>query len=101
MRSRLIRQLCVASIAVLTLAISPSAPRPAALKLQPVASTGAWTQYHHDDAHTGTDTSVPTFTGVTTGWTSAAMDGEVFAEPLIVGSLDEEVQRDVLSVAEP
>ncbi|TME44415.1 MAG: hypothetical protein E6I60_16780, partial [Chloroflexi bacterium] len=83
MRSRLIRQLCVASIAVLTLAISPSAPRPAALKLQPVASTGAWTQYHHDDAHTGTDTSVPTFTGVTTGWTSAAMDGEVFAEPLI------------------
>jgi len=47
------------------------------------ASTGAWTVYHRDDAHTGNDPTVPTMTGVTAGWVSSAMDGEVYGEPLI------------------
>jgi PQQ-like domain len=50
-----------------------------------VTATGSWTTYHHDNAHTGYDASAPTLTIVqpTPGWTNTALDGEIYAEPLI------------------
>jgi outer membrane protein assembly factor BamB len=52
-----------------------------------IASTSAgegWTTYHGDNARTG---YLPTanFTTVTPGWTSQALDGDVYAEPLVFG----------------
>jgi outer membrane protein assembly factor BamB len=47
------------------------------------ASTGAWTVYHRDNGHTGYDPTIPAMSGVTTGWASATLDGEVYAEPLV------------------
>src|SRR5450759_5099867 len=51
------------------------------------ASSGAWTVYHHDDGHTGTDSSLPPVVSVTTGWVSPVLDGEVYAEPLVYGGV--------------
>jgi polyvinyl alcohol dehydrogenase (cytochrome) len=51
----------------------------------PAASTGSWTIYHHDDAHTGYDPTQPNVSSVSTGWTSGTLDGQVYAEPLIYG----------------
>lgn len=53
------------------------------IRATPAAASGAWTQYHFDDAHTGFDPATPTFSGVTAGWTSPTLIGEIFAEPLI------------------
>ena len=68
----------------LSLVLVPAKAVPAArVHTALAASTGAWTVYHHDDAHTGNDSTLPAMSGASAGWTSAAMDGEVFAEPLI------------------
>src|ERR1700675_471347 len=67
----------------LVLSTAPAAPQAAHVHSALAASTGAWTEYHRDDAHTGADPTLPLMSGVTTGWTSAAMDGQVYAEPLI------------------
>jgi len=68
---------------VLTIVVSLPASRPATIKSTPVASTGAWTTYHHDNAHTGFDSTLPQVQSVTTGWTSAVLDGEIYASPLV------------------
>jgi outer membrane protein assembly factor BamB len=46
------------------------------------ASTQDWTTYHANNARTG---YVPAsnFTSVTNGWTSPALDGDIYAEPLV------------------
>jgi outer membrane protein assembly factor BamB len=41
-----------------------------------------WTTYHADNARTGY-LSVSNFTSVTNGWTSPALDGNIYAEPLV------------------
>lgn len=73
-------------IAVMTLSLllSPAKVTPAS-HIHPVlaAASGSWTVYHRDNAHTGNDPTLPQVTSVTTGWVSPALDGEVFAEPLI------------------
>jgi outer membrane protein assembly factor BamB len=46
------------------------------------SSTGDWTTYHVDNARTGY-LSVSNFTAVTNGWTSPALDGNIYAEPLV------------------
>src|SRR6266849_5367836 len=50
-----------------------------------MGSAGAWTNYHHDNAHTGYDPSAPTLgtVQVTPGWVNTTLDGEIYAEPLI------------------
>ncbi|HCO01877.1 MAG TPA: hypothetical protein DIT48_00675 [Actinobacteria bacterium] len=50
-----------------------------------VSSSGAWTTYHHDNAHTGYDSTAPTASAVaaTPGWTETTLDGQVYAEPLV------------------
>ena len=52
-----------------------------------VVANGSWPEYHHDDGHTGYDPSQPSLTGVTTGWVSPTLDGQVYAEPLVANGL--------------
>ena len=71
--------------ASLLLSALPSVPAAvqAPLLQRTAAAGGAWTVYHHDDGHTGYDPTLPPVTGVTSGWVSPTLDGEVYAEPLI------------------
>jgi hypothetical protein len=68
--------------ALLLLSTSPSV-RPNTIQPVLAAASGAWTEYHRDDGHTGNDPTLGSVSSVSTGWTSGALDGEVFAEPLI------------------
>lgn len=68
--------------ALLVLSVNPPATSKAP-RMVPAASSGAWTQYHRDDGHTGNDPTLGTASSVSTGWTSGALDGEVYASPLI------------------
>src|SRR5438309_595489 len=88
-KMRAVRLLCLASAALLALVlvISTAASRPATIKSKPIASTGAWTTYHHDNARTGYDSTLPLVQSVSTGWTSGAMDGQVYASPLVFNGI--------------
>jgi hypothetical protein len=73
---------------------APGLPAPArpALKAASVpeaaaAAAGAWTTYHHDNAHTGFDSTQPAAGGATAGWTSPTLDGQVYGEPLVFNGL--------------
>jgi outer membrane protein assembly factor BamB len=48
------------------------------------ASTQDWTTYHANNARTGY-MPVANFTTVAPGWTSPALDGDVYGEPLVFG----------------
>ena len=52
----------------------------------PLSARADWLNYHYDLGHTGNDTSGPAATELVRAWTSAALDGAVYAEPLVVGS---------------
>src|SRR5216683_2146488 len=61
-----------------------AAPHSAAPKAAtPIVTNGAWPVYHHDDAHTGFDSTLAGVTSASTGWTSLALDQTVYAEPLV------------------
>jgi outer membrane protein assembly factor BamB len=45
-----------------------------------------WSTYHHDAARTGVDLTSPTAGKLTQAW-SMGLDGAVYAEPLVVGSV--------------
>src|SRR2546421_6206311 len=76
--------LCVGWLLVaVAIMIAPNAASPVHISTALAASTGSWTMYHHDLAHTGNDSSLPQVNTVSVGWTSAAMDGQVFASPLV------------------
>jgi outer membrane protein assembly factor BamB len=47
--------------------------------------SGDWLTYHADNARTGYE-AVSNFTSVTSAWTSATLDGAVYAEPLVDGN---------------
>ncbi|HEV2035684.1 MAG TPA: PQQ-binding-like beta-propeller repeat protein [Candidatus Dormibacteraeota bacterium] len=49
----------------------------------PVTPNGTWTTYHHDNAHTGFDSSRPTAATATAGWVSGTFDETVYGEPLV------------------
>jgi PQQ-like domain len=51
------------------------------------ASSGSWPVYHHDDAHTGYDSTQPATTGASAGWVTAALDGNILAEPLVFNGI--------------
>jgi outer membrane protein assembly factor BamB len=61
-------------------------PRPYQLAPRLTASPGAWPTYHMDNTRSGNDVNEPAFTGVTQQWTSTALDGQIYAEPLVVGT---------------
>src|SRR5579872_4057946 len=76
--------------AALTVTANANAAGPAAVTAAKKAAAavvpnGAWTTYHHDNARTGYDASAPAVQGAapTTGWTTPALDDEIYAEPLI------------------
>jgi outer membrane protein assembly factor BamB len=48
---------------------------------------GSWPVYHHDNAHSGADASLPSAISATASWVSATLDEQVYAEPLIQGGL--------------
>jgi len=67
-------------------------PAPASVATHQPASTaiapsGDWTVYHHDNAHTGYDSSESSMTGVNTGWVSPTLDGQTYTEPLVHNGL--------------
>ena len=55
--------------------------------LAPIVTNGAWPVYHRDNAHTGSDPTLSPASGATAGWTSAGLDEQVFASPLIYGGI--------------
>src|SRR5713226_6767743 len=61
-------------------------PRPYQLTPRLTASPGAWPTYHVDNTRSGNDVNEPAFNAVTNLWTSAQLDGQIYAEPLVVGT---------------
>ena len=47
------------------------------------AAAGSWTVYHHDPAGTGVADSVAAVDTSTRAWTSPALDGQIYGEPLV------------------
>ena len=45
-----------------------------------------WPAYHRDMVRSGYDPAFPQFTSVNLHWKSTTLDGDVFAEPLVVGT---------------
>jgi outer membrane protein assembly factor BamB len=45
-----------------------------------------WPTYHRDNFRSGSDPEFPQFTSVHLNWKSTTLDGEVYAEPLVVGT---------------
>jgi outer membrane protein assembly factor BamB len=82
-----LRTLSLAALALLALSVSPSPLRATLPQPALAASSGAWTVYHHDNGHTGNDATLPKVTSVTTGWTSAALDGQIYASPLVYNGI--------------
>ena len=61
--------------------IAPAAPdRAAAVK------SGSWLTYHANPRRTGVDTGSPGLHSVHHAWTSPALDGAIYAEPLVRGT---------------
>jgi len=71
-------------IALLALALSLS-PQAKPISIQPhlSAASGAWTVYHNDNAHTGSDPTLPPVSSVGTGWVSPVLDAQIYASPLV------------------
>lgn len=69
--------------------IPPQPPVPSAVPAATAATTPvqapAWTTYHDDVARTGVDTTSPAMGAPRILWRSAALDGAVYAEPLLIG----------------
>src|SRR6202011_770037 len=57
----------------------------AGLALLPIGGLADWTTYHLDQTRTGNDPPEPAATTVTNAW-NTTLNGQVYAEPLIVGS---------------
>src|SRR5216683_603924 len=55
----------------------------APVRATPITPNGAWTVYHHDNAHTGFDSTQPTAKSASTGWTSGIFDDRVYGEPVV------------------
>jgi outer membrane protein assembly factor BamB len=80
-------RLAVLVLLTLTMSLPASRSQPAVVHTTLAASSGAWTEYHRDDGHTGFDPTLPQVSSVTAGWTSAALDGEIYAEPLVYSGI--------------
>ncbi|TMF74594.1 MAG: hypothetical protein E6I15_09755 [Chloroflexi bacterium] len=80
----------LAALGLIAWSAPAQAPAPADHAGHPAAITagsGAWTVYHHDNAHTGYDSTQPAASGATTGWVSPTLDGSVYAEPLVFNGI--------------
>ena len=52
-----------------------------------ITPNGTWSVYHHDDGHTGNDSTQPSAATARTGWTSPALDESVYGEPLVYNGI--------------
>jgi outer membrane protein assembly factor BamB len=82
-------ELVVAAVVFASLAAPMPVQAAATVPAPAVVANGAWTTYHHDNAHTGYDPLAPTVGTVapTSGWALTTLDAEVYAEPLIYNGL--------------
>jgi outer membrane protein assembly factor BamB len=81
LRRRLLAACVVAAAAVLSLH--------GGLAVQPVGATTQalqWPTYHADPSRGGEDTADGAFGGVSRAWTSAPLDGALYAQPLLDGT---------------
>jgi outer membrane protein assembly factor BamB len=62
-----------------------STPTPTVAPTTPVASRGDWPVYHHDPARTGVAGDQAALGNVHRAWSSQVLDGQVYAQPLVVG----------------
>ena len=77
--------LAACSVAPRPGAPSPAAPRTAAPAVQAGDAVPAWPTYHADASRSGVDTTSPPLTSPHVVWRSPALDGDVYAEPLMAG----------------
>jgi len=77
----------VSAAAPAAVAAHNPSPRFATKPAAAITPNGAWTVYHHDDAHTGFDSSQPSVISVATGWTSPSLDESVYGEPLVYNGI--------------
>jgi outer membrane protein assembly factor BamB len=68
-------------------AADPAAASAAHPKAAAPVPNGSWTVYHHDNAHTGFDSTQPAATSASAGWVTTALDGSILAEPLVFNGL--------------
>jgi outer membrane protein assembly factor BamB len=82
-------ELVVAAVVFASLAAPLPVQAAAKIPTPAVVANGAWTTYHHDNAHTGYDPLAPTVGTVapTSGWALTTLDAEVYVEPLIYNGL--------------
>ncbi len=67
------------AISLATLALA------AAHSVRPAAATPAWTTFQGDNARTGVDAADTQFASVVKAWDTPALDGKLYAEPLLLG----------------
>jgi outer membrane protein assembly factor BamB len=65
---------------VATVGLAPAGDTSAAA---PASDTNGWTVYHHDPAGSGVGPPVNAFDTTTRAWTSPALDGQLYGEPLV------------------
>jgi outer membrane protein assembly factor BamB len=64
----------------------PAAPSPSPISSSPTAAAIAdWPVYNRDNTHTGVDPAKETFATIGEAWRSLTLDGDVYAQPLVVG----------------
>ncbi len=68
--------LLIGVAAVITVASTPAG-----------ATTSDWTVYHQDLSGSGVDTSGAVPSSAVPAWTSSALDGQIYGEPLVAGGL--------------
>ena len=76
----------VAVVALIALSINlglAQTSRSATAHLTPIVVKGSWPTYHRDNGRTGNDPTLPLVSKVTAGWTSAVLDGEIYASPVV------------------
>jgi len=50
------------------------------------AAAADWPTYHRSNLRDGNDTAAPPFSAIGQQWISATLDGQIYAEPLVVGT---------------
>jgi outer membrane protein assembly factor BamB len=86
-RIALIAALVLVALAITIGTVAGRAPTTPRAPLTPILPNGSWTSYHRDNAHTGNDPTLPPVVSVSTGWTSASLDGQIYASPVVYGGI--------------
>ena len=74
-----------ASVLAASLAIASAGSATAATASPPPGRSGSWTVYHGDRAGSGNARSVRSVNVRARAWTSPALDGQIYGQPLVLG----------------